>query len=337
MLATTRLSIMFCSVITLAGCSADNARRATPAGTSGTSANPVLGLSGSPALIGMAGGGAAAASGSSGKGAAANSGASAPAATGCPTPGATRSCCPGGTQTCSGGLEFAFWGPCLDSKGVTLTCSGTCADNEFGKCDAGVDSGNVCGENEFGPGCDAGMPKLCTDESVSNEPEILAAYSPANGKMVSENGQIKVWINDERAAIIAPNEQIDPMSGLITAPGDRTAKAPDGYLWEPALYIAPQTAENGGTPHFPQAIKGWYNNNPPANGGRPPNGAGVQVPGMDPPPNGTKLPEKYTTEDIWDVSQLGLPPGTYIGEFVIHDGDRDRAVGCVTIVIVAVD
>jgi hypothetical protein len=129
-----------------------------------------------------------------------------------------------------------------------------------------IDSGNVCGVNEFGPGCDAGMPKLCTDESVSNEPEILAAYSPANGKSVSENGQIKVWINDERAAIIAPNEQIDSMTGLITAPGDRTAKAPDGYLWEPALYIAPQTAENGGTPHFPLVpacrCPGWIHHRP---------------------------------------------------------------------------
>jgi hypothetical protein len=178
---------------------------------------------------------------------------------------------------------------------------------------------------------------LCTDPTVSNEPEILAAYSPASGETVRENGQIKVWINDERAAIIAPNEQIDMMTGMITMPGDRTAKAADGYLWEPALYIAPMTAENGGTPHFPQAIKGWYNNMPPPPGQRPPNGAGVQVPGMDPPPAGTALPLQYSSEDIWDVSALGLAPGTYIGEFVIHDGDKDRAVGCVTIVIAPMD
>jgi hypothetical protein len=179
------------------------------------------------------------------------------------------------------------------------------------------------------------MPPLCTDEDISNEPEILAAYSPATGKSVSSNGQIKVWINDERAAIIAPNEQVDPVTGVILSPGDRTAKAPDGYLWEPALYIAPQTAETGGTPHFPQVMKGWYNNMPPTNGAKVPNGAGVEVPGLDPFPAGTQVSEKYTTEYIWDVNALGLPPGTYIGEFVIHDGDKDRAVGCITIVITA--
>lgn len=264
-------------------------------------------------------------------------------------------------QTCGGTSEFHYWGPCVDSMGKMLTsCPAQCAAGEFGPhCDAGVDAGHVCAPGEFGPGCDAGVdaghkcapgqpgpgcdaslpppPMLCNDPVVSNEPEILAAYSPATGETVKENGQIKVWINDERAPIIAPNEQVDATTGMITMPGDRTAAAPDGYLWEPALYIAPQTAENGGTPHFPQAIKGWYNNVPPAAGGRPPNGAGVQVPGMDAPPAGTLLPTQYTAEDIWDVSALGLAPGTYIGEFVIHDGDRDRAVGCVTIVIAPSD
>ena len=151
------------------------------------------------------------------------------------------------------------------------------------------------------------------------------------------NGQIKVWITDERAPIIAPNEQVDGTTGKITMPGDRTAKAPDGYLWEPALYIAPQTAENGGTPHFPQWIKGWYNNMLPPAGGRPPAGTGAQVPGIDPPPAGSPPSLQYDAEDIWDVSALGLRPGTYLGEFVIHDGDRDRAIGCVTIVITATD
>jgi hypothetical protein len=273
----------------------------------------------------------------------------------CATPGTTRLCCPGGTETCGGSSEFPKWGPCLDAKGVMLTCSDACSHGEFSPgcidsgtkcgpgefgpgCDAGTDSGSGCRPGDVGPGCDAGPPPaLCTDPTISNEPEILAAYEPASGQSIGENGQIKVWINDERAPIIAPNEQIDPNTGIITMPGDRTAKAADGYLWEPALYIAPQTAENGGTPHFPQAIKGWYNNVPPPVGGRPPAGAGVQVPGMDPPPAGVQLPLQYSAEDIWDVKALGLQPGTYIGEFVIHDGDRDRAVGCVTIVITASD
>jgi hypothetical protein len=162
---------------------------------------------------------------------------------------------------------------------------------------------------------------------VNNEPDILVGYAPANGQSVGANGQIKVWVNDEAAPKIAPNEQIDANTGAITTPGDRSAKAADGYLWEPALYIAPQTAENGGTPHFPTAIKGYYNNQPQLKV------AGTLVPGMDPPPAGSTLAEKYTGEDIWDVSSLGLGPGTYMAEFVIHDGDRDRGVGCVTIVI----
>ena len=54
---------------------------------------------------------------------------------------------------------------------------------------------------------------------------------------------------------------------------------------------------------------------------------------MDPVPAGSVSSQAYTGEDIWDVSSLGLAPGTYIAEFVIHDGDRDRGVGCVTIVI----
>jgi hypothetical protein len=175
---------------------------------------------------------------------------------------------------------------------------------------------------------------------VSNEPEILAGFSPAMGETVKENGQIKIWVTDECPAFIAPNEQVDATTGQVTTPGDRTAKASDGYLDEPALYIAPMTAENGGTPYFPQWIKGAYNNMPAAGANRLNcvlGTAGGQGPAIDPPPPGTNLSQTYNTEFIWDVSTLGLAPGTYIGEFVIHDGDKERAVGCVTIVITAAD
>jgi hypothetical protein len=167
---------------------------------------------------------------------------------------------------------------------------------------------------------------LCNSGGVNNEPGILVGYSPANGQTVGANGQIRVWVNDEGAPIIAPGEIVDPNTGLITTPGNRTARAADGYLWEPALYIAPETAENGGTPHFPTMIKGRYNNTTIK-------GPGTLVAGMDLPPAGSSLSSQYTGEDIWDVSSLGLSPGTYLAEFVIHDGDRDRGVGCVTIVI----
>jgi hypothetical protein len=46
--------------------------------------------------------------------------------------------------------------------------------------------------------------------------------------------------------------------------------------------------------------------------------------------------QPYTAEFIWDVNSLGLKPGQYLAEFVIHDGDRDRGVGCVAITITSV-
>jgi hypothetical protein len=175
--------------------------------------------------------------------------------------------------------------------------------------------------------CDGGtLPALCQAGGANNEPEILVGYAPANGQTVGAGGQIKVWVNDEGAPIIAPGEIVDAQTGAITTPGDRTAKAPDGYLWEPALYIAPQTAENGGTPHFADFIRGDYNPTTKK-------GAGLHTGGMEPPPAGSVLAEKYTAEMVWNVDALGLAPGTYIAEFVIHDGDRDRGVGCVTITI----
>jgi hypothetical protein len=172
-------------------------------------------------------------------------------------------------------------------------------------------------------------PSLCTNTAVNNEPIILAGYAPVSGQSVPSNGQIKVWVQDEGAPFTAPGEVVDSKTGAVLTPGDRTAKAADGYLFEPALYIAPQTAESGGTPHFPQWIKGQYNPTPSTGRTGP---ATIGAP-IDPVPAGTRITEKYVAEYIWDVCALGLPPGTYSAEFVIHDGDRDRAVGCVTIVI----
>jgi hypothetical protein len=233
------------------------------------------------------------------------------AGTACTSAGQTEPCCGDGTRTCEGDGEFSTWGPCVSQSGSAITCPG-------------------CGAGEFG-GCDAGIlpppPMLCHEGGVNNEPEILVGYEPDNGHSVGSNGQIKVWVNDEHPEIIATNEQIDPTTGVITAPGDRTALAPDHYLWEPAVYIAPQSAENGGTPHFPTVIKGDYNNHLAA----PPSS---HVPGMDPVPPGHTPHEAYTTEIIWDVNSLGLLPGVYVAEFMIHDGDFDRGVGCVTIEII---
>jgi hypothetical protein len=205
-----------------------------------------------------------------------------------------------------------------DGCGGTINC-GSCA------------GGATCGRSDNGQENSCVTP-LCQNQSVNTEPEILVAYQPAAGQSVSQNGQIKVWVNDECAPKIAPGEQVDSSTGAITVPGSQNAQAPDGYLWEPALYIAPQTAENGGTPHFPTAIKGDYENDPNCLCSficaQPP-----PAPPIDPPPAGSQTTEPYTAEFIWDVSSLNLPPGTYTAEFVIHDGDLDRGVGCVVIII----
>jgi hypothetical protein len=167
---------------------------------------------------------------------------------------------------------------------------------------------------------------VCKDTSVNTEPQILVAYQPAAGQSVGTNGQIKVWVTDENPPFMAPGEVIDPATGTITAPGNRTFLAPDGFPYEPALYISPQTAKNGGTPHFPQAVKGQYCLTPPTRCTMAP----ANVP-IDPVPAGSPGLLAWTDEYIWDVNVLGLAPGTYAAEFWIFDGDKDRGIGCVNI------
>lgn len=182
------------------------------------------------------------------------------------------------------------------------------------------------------------MTNLCLDQTINNEPRILVGYSPASGQTVGATGQIKVWVSDENPPCIGTGEVANPTTGTITTPGNHTEKAPDGYLWEPALYIAPNLAESGGTPFFPDFIKGTYNNAAKVLGtcegnigsnSKPPSG-----PAIDPLPPGPPPDEPdYQDEYIWNVSKLGLSPGTYNAEFVVHDGDEDRGVGCVNITI----
>jgi len=178
---------------------------------------------------------------------------------------------------------------------------------------------------------------LCQSE-INNEPEILIGYLPSSGQSVTNTGQIKVWVNDERAPLIAPNEKVDTtQDGHIITPGNRTAQAHDRYLFEPAIYISPDTAESGESAHFPDFIKGQFNN-----AGKVP-GNIIKGVAIDPIPPGSKKaggpnpngsnPNVYLAEYVWNVSSLGLTTGTYQVEFLIHDGDIDRGIGCVGITI----
>lgn len=171
---------------------------------------------------------------------------------------------------------------------------------------------------------------LCQNQQINDESEILA-YPAATGQSitVAVGGQIKVWVTDEASPKISQGEVVDQNTGLITQ-GQRSAKAPDNYLWEPAIYIAPNLAETGGTPHFPDIIKGDYNNNPLIDIR---NGVSPHGPTIDPIPSGGSQKLAYTSEYIWNVSSLALTPGSYSAEFVIHDGDVNRGIGCVGITV----
>lgn len=180
------------------------------------------------------------------------------------------------------------------------------------------------------------QPALCTNTQVNDEVGIVAGYTPGQGQSVGATGQVKVWISDEHPPCVGTGETIDG-SGNILVRGNTTEQAPDGYLWEPALYIAPSLAENGGTPHFVDAIKGTFNNaTKPVGGKCDSNTNQVTGPAMDPIPAGFPAPGEIDFQDeyIWNVSGLGLTPGnTYQAEFVIHDGDDNRGVSCVNISI----
>lgn len=175
--------------------------------------------------------------------------------------------------------------------------------------------------------------------TVNSDPSIILTYLPTAGQTVSATGQIKVWVNDAGAPFISTGEQVNPTTGAVTTIGDRAAKAADGYLLEPGLYIAPETVENDGQPHFPDFIKGQFNNtgllgnvtNGPEYDPLPP---GSPQPG-EVNPNGLGF-NRYVAEYIWNVQNLGLATGTYQAEFLIYGGtggDKDRAAICVTLIV----
>jgi hypothetical protein len=144
------------------------------------------------------------------------------------------------------------------------------------------------------------------------------------------------------------------------------------YSWEPTLYIYPASSTlfncnatiASCKPHYPDIIKGVVDNQPSNSsfGGLGGNDiAGPQIdadytkyengPGTTAGGGGSFFGSgssntcgglqsatgsvllTCTSEYIWTVSALGLTAGTYDAQYVIHDGDRNIGIGCVTITI----
>ena len=196
---------------------------------------------------------------------------------------------------------------------------------------------------------------LCRNSAFSDEVLILIGTDPAPGQAIGPDGVIRVWVTDEGAPKIAPGEIVDPDTGKITTPGDRTATDGRGkgfYLWEPALYITAITsanergpysgnAEDGGKPYFPSMIKGDYNplsdfgifsshqyHGPPVDDyTKFENG-----PSFKQTDNiGFAWSHAFTAEYIWDVNSLKIPHGVYHAEIVTHDGDVNLSVDCIAV------
>lgn len=189
----------------------------------------------------------------------------------------------------------------------------------------------------------------CKGNIFNEEPDIIFATDPAFGGVVRAGGQIKIWVweDDGNGGSVSLGTVVDPATGMITTPGNRTLADPNGYLWEPAIYLTKLTTpdqagpysgdkESGGRAYFPIAIKGVANYG----------GIGVGSFGndegddilnsapIDPPVNIIKArPGSGLTysEFIWDVNSLGLTAGYYRVQIILHDGDKDLAINCTTI------
>jgi len=168
------------------------------------------------------------------------------------------------------------------------------------------------------------IANLCTKGGNNKNPDALIAYSPAQSTAVSTVGQISLWVTDNKPPYVAPNEQASRSSGAIKLSGERDQTAPDGYRFEPQLYIFPHTVETNGKPYYPDFIRGDFNN------GTPQNTFNSDVMPTD------ALPKKgYTVEFIWNVANIGLTPNEYEIEFVAHDGNENLGVKCINIRIYA--
>ncbi len=169
---------------------------------------------------------------------------------------------------------------------------------------------------------------LCRKGGANTNPELIIAYSPEHGAAVRSDGQIKVWLNGPAPFRVAPEEKINRSSGQIKTMGDRSATAPDGYIWEPALYIFPNTVDKGGRPFFPTFIRGSYNNSDQEDGGDQYKGIKVSYGAEPVPPKIFYQDKGRSLQLIWNVKDLGLKEGFYQLQVMAHDGRGGRAIAC---------
>lgn len=191
------------------------------------------------------------------------------------------------------------------------------------------------------------LPKgnACEASRFNREADIFVGSDPAPGGAAPAGGRIRVWIDDGNGGSVASGEVIDQNTGQIITPGDRNAtdgKGPGYYLYEPALYITLLTspdqpgpfagdAENGGKPYFPTAVRGEvvYEDSDSTDF--------LPLPPVESPVGFDIRTRRshggHIAQFTWDVNSLALSPGFYRAQFVVHDGDGDVAINCITIQI----
>ena len=165
------------------------------------------------------------------------------------------------------------------------------------------------------------ISSLCNKGGANKHPEALVGYSPQQAYAISTNDQIKLWVSDSQPPFISPNEVINRSAGDVKTPGDRNATAPDGYKWEPQLYVFPQTVDKNGQPYYPDFVHGNYNTTLVE---------GVSYGSDNLPPNSLPL-GKFTAEFVWNVKSIGLTDNDYQIQFVAHDGNKQLGVKCINL------
>lgn len=161
---------------------------------------------------------------------------------------------------------------------------------------------------------------LCTKGGANIHPEAFIAYAPEQSHAISTQGQIKLWVSDTNQPYVAPDERILRGTGAVKESLHQTDLAPDGYYWEPQVYVFPATMENSGKQYFPNFVHGDYNNGTTM----------VSYGGDILPPYALPL-STYTAEFVWNVKDIGLTEGEYQIEFVAHDGNQQLGVKCINL------